>query len=272
MKTILIPVDFSKTCHQAINYALGLFKTEAVNYILLNAFTVNPGPGNESYDTEKKKHENELALEVASFSKKINDKSAVSSILWMGKIEYLPQEIIEENNVDLVVMGTEGIDDVAKYIGKSHAGEFVSHIDANVLVVPCCYDFKSPQNILFTTNYKNIKEESTLSFLKGFIDKFNANVFVLYVNNTGENLTTYQLEVKKQLHDYFINDKVSFHEFKADNIDLEIENFMIQYNIDMVSAIPLHNTFFDRMFHNSIAKKLTEHATKPVLILTNKKQ
>lgn len=271
MKTVLIPTDFSKTYKSAVRYALELYKDKSVNYILLNAFKVKPGPNNPTYEDEKANHQKNLTAEEGLLKEKVNATSSVSSILWMGKIDFLPQEIITENKVDLVIMGTEGVESVEEYIGKSHAGEFVSHVDVHTLIVPCCTNYEVPTNILFTTNYRNVKEEKTLEALKELLVQCDANLFVLYVNNTDGGLTTYQTQVKDQLHDYFNDYKVSFHEFSAEDVEGEIENFMLQYNIDMVSAVPLHNTFFDRLFHNSIAKKLAEHATKPVLILTNKK-
>jgi len=270
MKTILIPTDFSKTAHQAIDYALALFQNENVHYILLNAFQVEPGPNQDSYAVEKANHQASLEEEEQFLQGKLNSKSTVQSILWLGKIDFLPSSIIDENKVDLVIMGTEGIDSVETYLGKSHAGEFVSHVNVNTLVVPCCTDYTIPQNILFTTNYKNEKKEGTLDLLKEFIDKFDSNVFVLHINNKGSELTSHQETVKRKMREYFNESKVSFHEFIAEDIEAEVENFMLEYNIDLVSAIPLHNTFFERMFHNSLTRKLAEHATKPVLILTNK--
>jgi len=270
MKTILIPTDFTKIAHQAIDYALELFQNEKVQYILLNAFQVEPGPNQNSFEVEKANHQAKLNQEEEFLQRKINSDSIVKSILWLGKIDFLPEELLKENKVDLVVMGTEGINEVEKYLGKSHAGEFVSHVDVNTLVVPCCSKYSVPQNILFTTNYNNVKKEGSLDLLNEFINKFDSNVFVLYVNNTESGLTSHQEDVKKHLREYFNESKVSFHEFLAEDIEAEVENFMMEYNIDMVSAIPLHNTFFERIFHNSMAKKLAEHATKPVLILTNK--
>ena len=185
MKKILIPTDFSKTAHQAMDYALELFQNEKVEYLLLNAFHVEPGPGHDSFEVEKAKHQEKLNLEEQFFQGKVNEQSSVEAILWLGKINYLPEDLLRDNDVDLVIMGTEGLNEIEKYIGKSNAGEFVSHVEVDTLVVPYCNKYSSPQNILFTTNFKNEKKEGTLSLLKEFVDKFDANLFVLHVNNTG---------------------------------------------------------------------------------------
>lgn len=271
MKTILIPTDFSKIAHHTMNYATEFFKEDAVNYILLNAFSVSSEMGS-SFDEEKAQHQLRLDEEVAYLKGKVNEASVVTSLLWMGKINYLPKEILVDNSVDLVLMGTKGIDEVEKYLGKSNAGEFVAHVDANALIVPADLPYVAPQNVLFTTDFRNFKEDKTIASLKWILDKFDANLFILYVNNSGMELTHYQNDVKKRLHEAFVGYKVSFHEFLAENIEDEIQDFMEQYNIDIVSAIPMHNTFFDRIFHKSLSRTLAEHATKPVLMLTNKNE
>ncbi len=270
MKTILLPTDFSSVASNAMDYALTVYGDEPVHYILLNAFVVQPGPEGKSYQEEQTDHKAKLDEEEKIWAAKINDQSKVSTILHLGNIDYLSNELLEENKVDLVIMGTEGVGEVERYIGKSHAGEFVSHVNKNTLVIPSCADCKTPQNILFTTNYRNVKNDKTLGVLKHILDKYNANLFVLYVNKEGTELTSYQNEVKGNLEEYFNGNKVSFHEFIAGNVEDQVEDFMNQYNIDMVSAVPQHNTFLERIFHNSLVKRLAEHSTKPVVILNDK--
>lgn len=268
MKTILIPTDFSSIAHHAMKYAAGLFKGKEMNYILFNCFELSHDE-TKSYLQIKQEHQEKLEEDLQVLKDLTNNKGTYHSILNHGKLNYIPSEFLEENNVDLILMGTGGLSEAEQYIGRSHAGEFVTHVKANILIVPDTKHYEPIKNVLFATNYRNVKSVKTLSVLKEFLDIVDANLFVLYVNKTGVPLTSFQKENKEKLEAFFSENKVSFHEFLADTVEDEIEDFMLRYNIDLVSAIPLHNNFVERLFHNSLVKKLAEHAIQPLLVLNN---
>jgi len=268
MKTILIPTDFTSIAHNAMHYAAELYKGQKIKYILFNCFELSHDE-TKSYLQIKQEHQESLEEDLKVLKDVTNNQGEYHSILNHGKLNFIPTELILENDVDLILMGTKGLSVAEQYIGRSHAGEFVTHVNANIIIVPDSNRYSPIKNVLFTTNYRNVKSLKTLNTLKELVGKEDANLFVLYVNKAGLPLTSFQKENKDRLEEFFKDNKVSFHEFLAASVEDEIEDFMLKYNIDLVSAIPMHNTFVERLFHKSLVKKLAEHATKPLFVLNH---
>lgn len=266
MKTIFIPTDFTSVAHHAMQYVAEMFKNDKIKYILFNCFELSHDE-TRSYLQIKQEHEEKLEEDLKLIKDLTNNTGEYETILSHGKLNFIPHELLQEHDVDLILMGTRGLSDAEEYIGRSHAGEFVTHVNANILVIPDGFHYTPVTNIVFATNYRNVKSDRTLMLLKEFVDANDANLFVLYVNSGGLPMTSFQKENKDKMDEFFAKNKVSFHEFLADKVEDEIEDFMLRYNIDLVSAIPMHNNFVERLFHKSLVKKLAEHATKPLLVL-----
>lgn len=130
-KILLVPTDFSETCQNATEYAVGL--AEHIKYKVLILHVINKEP-------RSKQTEDEIELEVNNTLKKI-----VSSLKKKSKvdIEYLARhgsifatinEVAEETHASLMILGTHGKKGF-QYLFGSYAMRVISESPVPVVTV-----------------------------------------------------------------------------------------------------------------------------------------
>ena len=91
-----------------------------------------------------------------------------------------------QNQVELIIMGTQGASGLKKTIIGSITSRIIEKSDIPVLVVPEKYELKDPREIVFATNY-HCNDRPALSFTLSIAKVFNASVTVLHIN-TDDNI------------------------------------------------------------------------------------
>src|ERR1035437_6280700 len=113
MKTILVPTDFSKNAENALLYAINLAKRMSAKIILLHSFHVDYTSGYVPVDSIEKEIEEAEAKSNAQLKTLYNkvshhSKLPIECISSQNLVVDAILTIIDEKNIDLVVMGTQG--------------------------------------------------------------------------------------------------------------------------------------------------------------------
>ena len=120
-KRILLPTDFSKNAWNALKYAGELYKTEAVDFYIMNAFRVQSydiesifvaKPGDKEYDAALEHSEEELyqTLKMTEIKKVYPDHTYFTMSIFDTPLLGI-KRAVELKDIDLVVMGTKGATD-----------------------------------------------------------------------------------------------------------------------------------------------------------------
>ena len=142
MNTILVPVDFSETSDNALNYAIGLANYLSAKIILLHVDSI-PLVNNEfqdlSYVINKSKEENIAMLKAkAELIKK--DNFLIGEVDYFAESGELKSQIsnyILEKNIDFLVMGVSGHNTViGKVVLGSNAVSMSRESNIPVFIVP----------------------------------------------------------------------------------------------------------------------------------------
>jgi hypothetical protein len=185
-----------------------------------------------------------------------------------GKIVNEAVSYSKEINADLIVIGTEGINDLRENIIGSRASRIVESADRDVLVVPRKVFFKSPKKMVYATDYI---EEDKLAIQK-IIEMarfFDSEIDLVHISSS-------QKAIDKSLHMVMIEeiqpfikyDKVNFvlKSYRND-LALGLENYLNVAKGDMLITLSKKKSFFDQIFSNNLSKKMAYFINKPLWVI-----
>ena len=155
---ILCPTDFSECSLNAIEYAAKMgekYKADLILFHVLNRedyekLSPSDVTGKNQMDFVLEKLQNlQEAVLKESIQKGLN---TCISVVKEGNIVKETLAYAEEMNADILVMGTEGVNDFRENIIGSRASRIVEQVDRDILVVPRKVYFKSPRKLVYASD------------------------------------------------------------------------------------------------------------------------
>jgi nucleotide-binding universal stress UspA family protein len=276
MKKILLPTDFSDNSWNAIEYALRLFKDDICKFYLLNTYTpiiyqmeyvlINP----IEYDL------NDVIRDTSLKGlKDIHDKihkefnNPNHSFELISKFNSLIPEIneqIDENGIDLIVMGTKGATGATEVLFGTNTVHVLKHANCPVLAVPSGFIYETPKEILFPTDYEFNYNPSILNILKEIILKQKSRINIMHVS-TGYDLTEIQEKNKSDLETYFKKTAYLFHDVRNMDITEAIDEFQLKTKVNLLVMANNKRSFFENLFFKSTIKQIGFHLVIPFLVI-----
>lgn len=282
MKKILVPTDFSKTADIAVDIASDIARKANAELILLHVVEEASGTSfriTGEVDVSSGWEDKLFTMKLIERSKKqmakaFDDVKAtgvkVRQELRVGTAFHGMRDIIAEQKVDLVVMGTAGRSKMEEMIIGSNTEKVVRHAKCPVLTVhkkPATTDFK---NIVYATSMS--KDEEVFSrIVRKTQQIYDSTVHLVRVNTPGN----FQRDVivKKYMQDFA--KKLQLKNFTINIFnDLTEEEGIIYFadslNADLIAMATHGRTGFAHVLAGSIAEDVVSHAKRPVLTFVTK--
>jgi len=272
MNSILVPIDFSETSENGLNYAVGLANYLSFKIILLHVDSI-PLVNNEfqdlSYVISKSKEENlELLKNKAKQLKK--DDFLIGDVDYFaesGDLKSTIEVFISEKNVDFVVMGITGHDTMlGKFLLGSNAVSLSREISVPLFIIPKNYKYKKINSIAYASNYDIANKTITgLIKIKNINSIFGSLLNVIHVipnshliDEEESNLDTFvEKKLEQTNHKTFI--------LTNDNVSKAILDFIENHNVDIVVLEQNDYSFFENLFHVSATKEVAFKSPIPIL-------
>lgn len=272
MKTILVPTDFSENADNALYYAIDIAKNINAKIILLNAFYVAYSSSHVPVDfivAEKKdaKKESETQLKASVLKIKHAGKIGHDVICTEGFAVDEILKAIENERVDLVVMGTKGANDFVDSILGSNTAKVIEKAKCPVIAVPEDASFKAIEKITYATDFNNCDMDALKSIVEIF-RSFNVKINVLHVLGSLESRIVENVlmkEFKEEVHAKISYDKLSFQLLRGDDIESSLEKYVDEGNADLLVMSTHHRIFFNKLFGNSVTKHMAYHSSIPLM-------
>lgn len=284
MKKILVPTDFSKPAQIAIDVASDIARKANAQIILLHvveeasgtSFNIT-GEVNISGGWEDKLFTMKLIERSKKQMAKVFEQVKASGVkvkqeLRLGTAFHGMRDIITEQKVDLVVMGSAGHTKLEEMIIGTNTEKVVRHSKCPVLTVqkkPVTTDFK---NIVYATSMS--KDEEVFSrVVRNTQEMYDATVHLVRINTPGN----FQRDtvVKKYMQDFA--KKLQLKNFTINIFnDLSEEEGIIYFadsiNADLIAMATRGRTGFAHVLAGSIAEEVVSHAKRPVLTFVTKER
>lgn len=273
---IICPTDFSECSLNAIEYAAKLgekFQAELVLFHVPNTddyqklFAKNPVTMDLLTFAEKK-----LESLVQEVKKESLDKGLTSctGIIEEGKTSSTILEFAEKHKFDLIIMGTEGINDFKKnYIG-TRTSKVVAKSSVDVMVIPRKVFFKPIKKFVYATDYME-EDKKAIQKIVRMARFYDSEIDIVHVG-------TKKKSIDKALHNTMVSEITPYVNYEKVNFILKsyrddpglgLENYLITSKGDMLVTLSKKKSWFDQLFTNNLSKKMSYFINKPFYVIKN---
>lgn len=274
--TILCPTDFSECSLNAIEYAAKLGEKYKAKLILFHV------PDKDDYlklfskDKDIQDFTTFARYKLDKLVEEVNKESlpqgldSCEGVIEEGKVVRTILSFSEEQKVDLIIMGTEGVNDFKEnYIG-TRSSQVVQRSSRDVFIVPRKVFFKPPNKLVYATDYM---EEDKLAIQKviHFASLFDSEVDVVHVS-------TKIKTIDRALHEVMVSEIQPFVKYEKINYVLKsyrdepglgLENYLITAKGDILVTLSKKKSWFEQIFTKNLSKKMSYFINKPLFVIKN---
>ena len=275
MKKIILPTDFSENAYNAITYAVQLFKDVETTFYLLHTYTPavfraenlqQPNPvdledQNHTIVMEQLKELQQRLQKEFPSPKHIFVPQAVFNTL-TDEVE----QMVERDKTDLIIMGTKGASNVLEVLLGTNTTEVMRRAKCPLIVVPSGFEYNSPKEIIFSTDYEVDYQDEQLRQLLGISESHASHIDVIHVSS-GQTLRQDQLRNKQKLEQLLAQAPHTFHHLPDQGVIEAINIFKADKPTALLVMIRNKHTFLERLFFEPIIKKIGLQITIPFMVI-----
>ncbi|MFA6260877.1 MAG: universal stress protein [Bacteroidia bacterium] len=268
---ILVPTDFSDVAKNALDFALDLcHKTNAEIHLL----HVNPVPvadinfPQETYQlylSEMKDYaEKELNALVEKQVKPSGIKYGTHTHIGFVNDEVI--QFIQGNQIDLIVMGTTGASGLQELLIGSNTASIVGRSPVPVFVIPPSARHLNFKHVLYASDYSE-PEFPAVSRLVYFAELYNAKITVIHAKTESDRYFNSENNFFVKNRDQIKSEQITIEAVSNPDITDAVNEYIDYKGVDMVVMAKHNRSWFDRIFHRSMSKRMTYHTRVPLLVL-----
>jgi nucleotide-binding universal stress UspA family protein len=255
MKTILAATDYSDLAENAVNYAAGIARLNNYKLILLNDFTISIHATNallSAEGVEELMDENRILLESKALLLADEYGIEVLARTTFSFIDNAIREVVAEYQPEMIVMGMEDRSLEQELLGNTTTS-IIKKLRSPVLAVPGNVKFKVPKKVLFACDVLNGVSEQILAQIKNVALITQAEVEVLLINETVEELKEMGIDraALNRIDDGLEGIDYYYKNVKSDSIIEGITNEIKSLGAELLIMVPEQHGFWGSMVHRS---------------------
>jgi len=279
MKKILVPSDLSKVSEKALKLAVDVaHKTKGqIDLVYFHkhpfgkTFTATGEMERKASEEEniytlqliKKYHQ-----ELGALAEGLKGDVEINSSVYDEDFDDGVKSYIEENNIDLVIIGTTGEENAKEFFTGNHAQQVIESAPCPVLTVRENDGIGNLEKIVLGVEFKKDAKDNYLravSFINGLASDLAAEVHLIHVADNG---SANEIEVK--LKDFaeshgLINYKIAVVENDSDESGLL--SYGHKVNAGAVAVFTHADGGLFRMFDKNLSEEINKHADMPILTI-----
>ncbi|MHA7831716.1 MAG: universal stress protein [Flagellimonas sp.] len=275
MKNILVPTDFSENSIQALKYAELLFSRLECNFYLLYVGSLLDTKNDVESIYETDQSDDNTKERLTELVKEIRKHSTEAHHFFFPLHEYgffIPtiKKHLEENDIDLIVMGTKGASGLKEKVVGSNAGDVITRVQCNTLVVPIQVELSKPREIAFPTDFNIFYSMKILRPMEEMVKLGKAQFRIMNALKEGDGLNLEQEKNKEYLLD-FMDDtfpgNYSFHTITNQKVKEAIQCFVESRDVDMMIMVAKNLNFIQQILFDSIVERISFHTKIPFYVI-----
>ena len=273
MKRIIVPIDFSEQSEFALEAAANLAQKYGSELIVLHMLelsnailTTNGTAINDEAVFYLKLAEQKFE---AFLDKPYLEGVKVTPIVKHFKVFSEVNEVADEHQANLIVMGSQGASGVKEALIGSNTEKVVRNSDIPVLVIkhnPILLDF---ENAVFASDFSDDAVKPYIN-AKVTFDKLGAKMHLVYVNSPDGNFRS-SAEIDKKVSLFLKKADGDLSNISKVNVvsDYSIEkgilNFASIIGADLIAVATHGRKGLAHFFEGSISEDIANHSTLPVM-------
>jgi nucleotide-binding universal stress UspA family protein len=260
MNKILFPTDFSESANNALAYAAKFASDNEAELVLYNANKILQPL---SLDTSHEKL-NDVAREVRN-----SYNISCSTVLEPAAISWSNLVGAEAREYDLIIMGTNGADDLIQFFTGSNAFNVILKSNVPLLIIPLEYTDTKVSNAVYAFDYykeQKLPVKQLLPWLKA--NNNNAITVLQVIRESSRSLIAKDLmRIQRELGYTEALIELKFDSvFSSADLALSINQYMIKTNSTALCLCTQKRNFFEGLFHKSVIKHITAIASYPLYV------
>jgi nucleotide-binding universal stress UspA family protein len=278
MRKVLVPTDFSENAFNALKYASQIFKYEKSEFLIVHAYADEvyrkvPEANRDFLEGLKEETLRRSEKELKSILARIkeyapNPQHKFRAISVFGVLIDEANDLVNEENMDIVVMGTRGATNDKKIAFGSNTLQLMKYVHCPVLAIPEGYEYHPPKEILFPTNYMVPYKRRELKLLCDMTDSFRSTIHIVYIDPV-RNLSLRQADNREFLKNCLKKPKLTFETTLEKDKTTAITKYMAHHAINMLVLVNSRHSYMEDMLYQSTIDKIGLHIKIPFLVLQN---
>lgn len=266
MKNILILTDFSTNSWNSIIYTLHLFKDKKIHFFIFKAQNGIEQNFNVKNLENSKDDFQELFIKIKASS--FNKTHTFEFINYYRDIVTTTKEQVNKNNIDLIIIGTNGLSSKNNKKINSISEELITKVPCDILVVPNKAKYTGYNQVVFPTEFTNFLEAKLLHNLLQYSPFEKVDFKFLYLSKNSKSLNKDQQWNKEALHDYFKDIPHSFHEKLNNNLASSLDEFITKTNSELIITAAKNLNLIEQLLFRPNGNSLNYINSIPFLVLT----
>ncbi len=279
MRTILVPTDFSACSAIAVKYAI-LFaeKTDRKLLFFHSTFLLIPTRSSSmaymlAVNSNKTAKLNALKKFIGKvylgLNMKRNEANTKFHVKFGTSIVDDINELINEQFIDLIILGTHGATGIRKVLFGSNTASIIENTHCPVLAIPHHYKFKGIQNLAYAAaDLSNVKKE--LKKVIPMVQKLDASLAIFHIQDAKTHqkmIDTKEITLSLSHHFKFYKMHLDIIEDLEDNTQEAIEKYVKKHKLDILIMLHQKRGFFGRLFLASQTKEIAHKLNVPLLAI-----
>lgn len=277
INNILVPTDFSACAENAYQFALQLASKWKSSIKLLHIVSPDYGVTDLPVLVDlATKEKIELAQQLLKDFKAnglakaaLQPEPVVSENVMVSGLPYSAiVTVAEDEQVDLIVMGTNDYHSAWESAFGTNAASVVKQAHCHVLVVPELAKFKSFSTLGFAADLHETDPYHLWKLCK-MMEPFHPVVRCVHIEEPGKSAET---EIRfEEMKEFFANNtvalQITFQAVEEESIQTGLEDFANDWNLDLLAMPSIDRDAFGKIFHKSVTKQMAVHSKIPLLVM-----
>jgi nucleotide-binding universal stress UspA family protein len=176
--------------------------------------------------------------------------------------------LIDLKNIEIVIMGTNGMTDDKKLIFGSNTVQVLKYVKCPVLVIPKKYTYTAPKKIVFSTNFYIPYQKRELHFLSKLALNYKSKIDILSFTDI-ETISLREEKNKQFIEGVLKKNKPSFITEDGKDIVKSIKEYVKSHNVDILVMINRRHSFLENILFQDTINTIGLTIKTPFLVLQN---
>lgn len=272
MKTILVPVDFSKNAKNALKFAVVLSQKIQAHLILFNSFHTFH---TNAYGSAKAiEHDASVAKRYAD--RKLKEAYVKTKLSAYTEPEYISSQdelrdailhLVKTRHIDLIVMGTQGSGNrLEGQLFGTNASWVVEKAPCPVITIPDNLRLKTLTNIVYASDYMS-GDIANLKTVSEVAQAFDATISVIHISKDESATAVKALDqFEQQVKAETGLASLRFTLLKGSSVEQRLEQYLHENKVNLLVMSAHQRSLTEKLFGKSITKVMTLYAHTSLMI------
>ncbi|HEX6193846.1 MAG TPA: universal stress protein [Chitinophagaceae bacterium] len=257
MHRVIVPVDFSDTALNAARFVAHMLAGKKDALAIL-------------YHNFKDQQDHEMCMNyLESLKMELHHKGDlnVECIIEMGGelIENVAR-LAHTRTATLIAMGITGRTALGQKLIGSNTLKMVDKSLIPVMIIPSDASFTGINNVAFASDFKDVERTTPSAFITSVLEMFNPKLHIVNVDPEHYVALTEDCQQEKEkLRSMFNNYNPEFYFIGMHDFFDAMDNFVKDYNIDMLVTVPRFHNNSSNLFKSTHTKRLAYHSNIPLM-------